>query len=257
MTAALHAEWTKLRTDPSTGWLLLGAVALTAALSAAAAAGACSSATCHQDPVKISLTGIEAGQAVVAILGVLAIGGEHSTGMIRTTLAATPQRWVVLVAKAAVVVGVVLCAGALAVLASMLAGRLLLPGAGFTAGHGYRTLSLTDGSTLRAAAGSVVYLALIAVLSLGVATVVRDPATAIGAVLGLLFLFPILTEVITDPDWQRHLRQIAPMDAGLAIQRTVDVRELPIAPWAGLGVLTAWAGAALLCGLVFLHRRDA
>lgn len=79
---------------------------------------------------------------------------------------------------------------------------------------------------------------------------------AIGVVLGLLFLFPILTEVITDADCQRHLQPIAPMDAGLAIQRTMNLHELPIRPGAGLGVPTAWTGGALLCGVVLLHRRD-
>ena len=87
MREALHAEWTKQRTAPGTLWLLLAVIALTAALSAAAAAAVtCPSAGCGQDPAKISLTGIEAGQAVVAVLAVLAISGEYSTGMIRTTL---------------------------------------------------------------------------------------------------------------------------------------------------------------------------
>ena len=75
----------------------------------------------------------------------------------------------------------------------MLAGRLLLPGNGFTTAHGYPLLSLGDGPTLRAAAGSVLYLALIALLSLGIATPVRDSAAAIGVVLGLLYLFPIIS----------------------------------------------------------------
>ena len=38
------------------------------------------------------------------------------------------------------------------------------------------------------------------------------------------------------------------MTAGLAIQATTDLRSLPISPWAGLGVLAAWAAAALLVG---------
>jgi len=60
-------------------------------------------------------------------------------------------------------------------------------------------VSLTDGPTLRAAAGSVLYLALIALLSIGIATLVRDSAAAIGVILGLLYLVPILLGVITDP----------------------------------------------------------
>ena len=85
----------------------------------------------------------------------------------------------------------------------------------------------------------------------------RDSATAIGVVLGLLYLFPIIAGVVTDPHWQRHLQQIGPMTAGLAIQATTNLRGLPIGPWAGLGVLAAWAAGALLLGGVLLQRRDA
>jgi ABC-2 type transport system permease protein len=137
------------------------------------------------------------------------------------------------------------------------AGRLILPGRGVTAAHGYQALSLADGPVLRAAAGSALYLALIALLSLGIAAAVRDSAPAIGTVLGLLYLFPILTSVVTDPHWQRHLRQIAPMTAGLYIQATADLRSLPLTPWEGLGVLAAWAAGALLAGGLLLRLRDA
>jgi ABC-2 type transport system permease protein len=86
---------------------------------------------------------------------------------------------------------------------------------------------------------------------------VRNPAAGIGIVLGLVYVFPIVTQVVTDPDWQRHLRQITPMNAGLAIQSTVDIEALPIGPWQGLGVLALWALAALLAGGLLLERRDA
>jgi ABC-2 type transport system permease protein len=255
---ALHAEWTKLRTVTGTIWLLLAVVALTVALSALAASGtSCPAAGCNQDPAKVSLTGIQFGQAAVAILAVLAISSEYSSGMIGVTLVAVPRRATVLAAKAAVVGGLVLAAGTVAVLASLLVGRLVLPGNGFTAAHGFQVLSLADGPVLRAAAGSVLYLGLIALLSLGVATVVRDSATAIGVVLALLYLFPIIAAVVADRDWFRHLQQVGPMTAGLAVQATMRLQSLPIGPWAGLGVLAAWAAAALLAGALLLHLRDA
>jgi ABC-2 type transport system permease protein len=259
MSLALRGEWIKLRTLPGTGWLLLGVVVLTVAVSAAtsAALSCTSSAACHPDLTKLSFSGTELGQAVVAIVGVLAITGEYSTGMIRTTLTAAPRRTVMLAAKAAVVTALVLAAGAVAVLGSLLAGRLILPGHGYSPAHGYLVLSLADGPVLRAASGSVLYLALIALLSLGIATAVRDTATAIGIVLGLLYLFPILALVVASPGWQRHLQQIGPMTAGLEIQASTGVRTLPISPWAGLAVLAAWAAAALLAGSVMLRFRDA
>jgi ABC-2 type transport system permease protein len=168
-----------------------------------------------------------------------------------------PRRTTVLAAKAAILTGVVLAAGALAVLVSLLVGRLILPANGFTPDHGYPLLSLADGPVLRAAAGSVLYMALITLLGLGAATAVRDSASAIGVVLGLLYLSPIVAQMVSDQDWQRHLQQVGPMTAGLAIQATTGLRDLPISPWAGLGVLTAWAAAALLAGGLLLRLRDA
>ena len=255
---ALHAEWTKLRTLAGTGWLLVAVVAVTVVASAAASAAArCPpGVACPVDTTKLSLTGIEAGQAVVAILAVLAISGEYSTGMIRTTLTAMPRRATVLAAKAAILTGLVLVSGTIAALGCLLAGWLILPGHGFTPAHGFPPLSLGDGPTLRAMAGSVLYLALVALLSLGTATAVRDSGTAIGIILGLLYLFPIIAQVV-NPQWYRHLQQIGPMTAGLAIQATTGLRSLPISPWAGLGVLAAWAAAALLGGGLLLRLRDA
>jgi ABC-2 type transport system permease protein len=258
MWDTLHAEWTKLRTAPGTAWLLFAAGVLTVALSAvAAAATRCPATDCGGDPAKISFTGVYLGQAVVAIVAVLIISNEYSTGMIRTTLAAMPRRLSVLAAKAVIVTGLILATGTVAVLGSLLAGRLILPGHGFTPAHGFPLLSLGDGPVLRATVGSVLYLALIALLSLGIATLVRDSAVAIGAVLGLLYLFPIVTALITDQTLRRHLEQIAPMTAGLEIQATVGLRSLPLSPWAGLGVLAVWAAGALLAGGLLLRFRDA
>jgi ABC-2 type transport system permease protein len=257
-TQTLHAEWTKLRTLASTGWLLLAAATLTIAVSIVTdAAATCPSDGCQADPAKLSLTGVQAGQAVVVVIAVLAISGEYSTGMIRITLAAMPRRLTVLAAKAALVACLVLAVSAVAVLASVLAGRLVLPGHGFTPAHGYPPLSLGDGPVLRAACGSVLYLALIALLSLGVATAVRETAVAIGLVLGLLYVFPVVTSVISNQHWQRHLEQIGPMTAGLDIQATANLSSLPLTPWQGLGVLALWAAGALTIGALIFRFRDA
>jgi ABC-2 type transport system permease protein len=248
---ALHAEWTKARTISTTMWLLAGVVVLTVALSALVTAStSCGSpATCGMDPAKVSLTGIYLGQAVVGALAVLAISDEYSTGMIRITLAAMPRRGTVLTAKAAILTGMVLVAGAVAVLSSVLMGRMILPGNGLP--------YPPAGPMLRVTVGSILYLGLIALLSLGVATAVRDSATAIGIVFSLLFVFPIIAHFVTNTTWQRHLEQIGPMTAGLAVQDTIDLAHQPIGPWQGLGVLAAWAAGTLLLGRLVLARRDA
>jgi ABC-2 type transport system permease protein len=213
--------------------------------------------TCPVDTTKLSLTGIQFGQAVVAILAVLAFCNEYSTGMIRVTLAAMPRRHTVFAAKAILIAGLVLVAGAVAVFGSVLAGHLILPGHGFTAARGFQPVWLSYGPALRAACGSVLYLALIALLSLGVAVIVRDSAVAIGTVLALLYLFPIVLAFIGNEHWQHRLERWTPTIAGLTIQDTTGLRSLPITPWAGLGVLAIWAGAALLAGTLALRLRDA
>jgi ABC-2 type transport system permease protein len=243
---ALHAEWTKVRTAPDTIWLLLAALGLTVAASLAAAAIACPAEGCATDPTKLSLSGIELGQAVVAVLAVLAMGTEYSTGMINTTLTAIPRRTTALAGKAVILAGLVTGVAGIAVPGSLLAGRMILPGPGPGAGP-----------VLRAATGSVLYLVLIALLSLGTAAAVRDSATAIGIVLGLLYVVPIIAQMVSDPHLRRHLEQTAPMSAGLAVQATTQLDQLPIGPWAGLGVLAAWACTALTTGWLVLQLRDA
>jgi ABC-2 type transport system permease protein len=256
----LRAEWTKLTTEPGTAWILAFLCLLTVAVGAATAAVTrCGAGTgCAVDPTRVSLTGIEVGQAVVAVLAVLVISGEYSTGMIRTTFAAMPRRWTVLAAKAAVLTAVVLAVAVVTVAASLLAGRLLLTGNGITAAHGFAVVSLAHGPTVRAAVGSVLYLALVGLLTLGIATIVRDSAAATGAVLGVLYVPPVVALFLgSDPAWQRWVERYTPTNAGLTILNTTGLHGEVISPWAGLGVLAAWAAAALLAAGVLLRLRDA
>jgi ABC-2 type transport system permease protein len=237
---ALRSEWTKVRTVPGTVWLLLGIVALTALLGALAV----SAGTIVGDPAKTVLTGVALGQAVVVVLAVGTVSGEYGTGMIRITLTAVPRRLTVLATKGTVVSGLVLAAGTLAVFVSMAVGAM------------YLDLPLT-GPVLRAAVGSVLYLVLIGLLALGVAMLVRDAAAAVGVVLGLLYLTPVVTTLVSDPDWHDRLEKVSPMTAGLAVQATIDLDAQPIGPWQGLGVLALWSAAALLAGGAALRLRDA
>jgi ABC-2 type transport system permease protein len=222
---------------------------------AAASVAQCQSATCGIDPATVSFTGSYPGQAVVAVAGVLAIGNEYSTGMIKLSLTAMPRRLTWFFAKAAVLTALVLTAAALAVAGAALAGRLILPGHGFTPAHGYA--SLTSATDFRAAAGAVSYLTLIALLSLGLAAAIRDSAAAIGLVLGVLYLFPITAALVSNPALARHLDQIGPLPAGLDVQATIGIKSLPLTPWQSLGVVALWAVGALLLGALVLQFRDA
>ena len=198
----MRAEWTKLRTTLGAAWLLVLTVVVTVALGGAVCAAATTCGT------KVLLSGVYAGQAPVAVLGVLVVSGEYSTGLIHTTLAAVPNRVAVMAAKAAVVAVVVAVAAGVASVAG-----------------------LVEGAELRPTARACAYLVLIAVISLGIAGVVHDSAVAIGFVLGLLYLPPILAPLVANP---RVVEELAPMTAGLP-------------------VLTAWAAVALLAGTLRLR----
>jgi len=252
MRRALHAEWTKLRTVAAPRWLLLGTIVATVALSAGATAVVpCGPATCTGDPTRLSLTGVHLGQALIVILAVLLISGEHSTGLIRTTLTATPNRTIAYAAKALTLTTVTTAAATPAVLGSLLAGRHIL------SHHGHPAPPLTDAATLRATTGTVLYLTLIALLSLGTAATLRDAATSIGVTLALLYLLPLLSQVIGNPHTRRLLHQLSPTTAGLTIQATTNLTAEPLTPWTGLAVTAAWATAALTTGAILLHTRDA
>lgn len=257
MIAAVRAEWAKLRTLPSNAWLLAAAGGATIAVSAIVAAAWHVNRGSTADPTRLSLSGIYVGQAVIAVLTVLAISEEYGTGMIRTSLAAMPRRVNLLTAKATILSGLTVPVGLVAAAGCLIAGRLLLPDAGLNPAHGYALISFGDAATLRAAAGTVIYLILIGLLALGIATIIRDTAASVGAVFAVLYLPPIAEQLFQDPTVRRHIQQVAPTTAGLAIQATRNLHSLPIAPWAGLGVLAVWATAAVLAAGLLLQLRDA
>jgi len=256
MRQALRAEWAKTWSDPVGVWPFAGLVVLSLAVSAVTIGTArCATTGCGQDPARISLSGVYLGQAVAALAGVLAIGGEYGTGMISVTLAAMPRRGRVLAAKALVLTVPVLAGSALVAAACLLAGGLVLPGHGFTAGHGF---DVAGPAMWRAAGCAALYLTLVALLGLGVAAVVRDPAVATGTVLGLLYLFPVIG-LAAGHRVQRLLEQIGPMSAGTDSLSTgpAGLPGLPLTPWQGLGVVALWAAGAVIVGAYVLCRRDA
>ena len=70
---ALHAEWTKLRTVPSTGWLLVTAIVLTIGASTLATVAEKCPASCGVDTTRLSLTGILLGP----IVSTMAVTSSH------------------------------------------------------------------------------------------------------------------------------------------------------------------------------------
>jgi ABC-2 type transport system permease protein len=210
-----------------------------------------------EDTPRLALSGVHLAQIAVVLFASLAVTSEYSWDTMRVTLAASPRRGVVLTAKATVVLGLVVAAGAIGVLGSLAAGRVVLPGRRFVGANAVAPLSLSDESTLRAAGGTVLYLGLIALLSLAVALIVRHTPAAVSTTLAMLLLPPMIAPLLTNEGWREWVMKASPTIAGLSIQATKGLEVLPIAPWPGLGVLTAYAGGACVLGAVLFTIRDA
>ncbi len=248
----LRSEARKLATVRSTIWALLAAVAfnvITAALLGALLPGHLSA---HQkaviDSVRVSLGGLHLSQVAVGLLGVLAVTGEYSSGMIRATLAAVPQRRLLLTAKALVLTAAVAVTGIAACLAAYLAFQAFLP-----AGDALRT-TLAGPGVLRAVTGAGLYLTVLALLGFGLGAVLRSSAGAVAVLFGVLFV-PSLLAALLPPSWQDTIGRYLPMNAGDTIY-TVRPEAHMLGPWAGFGVFCLYAAAALAAGFVLIGRRD-
>lgn len=259
LSRALRAEWTKLRTVRSTMWSILGIVGLTIALTAfqcsLAQTDAARVGEGDDDIVANSLFGVHVGLIAVVAFAALAITAEYRTGTIRPTFTAMPGRGMVLGAKALLVSIVVVTSALVASAASFTIGQPLLHGGGFVP-PAYPYVSLVDPPVVRAVVGTALFLMVLALFALGVATVVRRSASAIAAVLGLLLVPVVISDAL--PERTRELvRELTPI-AGIAIQTTRErVDNLPIGAWDGFAVTVAWAAGAMLVAAWTLRVRDA
>ena len=249
----LRSEARKLGTVRSTFWILLAAMGfnvVTAALLGLLLPGHLSA---HQkatiDSVRLSLGGLHLSQIAVGLLGVLAVTSEYSSGMIRATLAAVPQRRLLLTAKALVLTATVAATGIAACLAAYLVFQAFLP-----AGDAMRT-TLTDPGVLRAVTGAGLYLTVLGLLGFGLGTVLRSSAGAVAALFGVLFV-PTLLVALLPSSWQDTIGPYLPMNAGDAIY-IVRPEAHTLQPWTGFGVFCLYAAAALAAGFVLISRRDA
>jgi ABC-2 type transport system permease protein len=247
----LQAEWTKLRSVRSTMWALLAIVGFTLAIGVVSASANTPDVVPNEDIVTITLAGVYLAQIAAVAFGVVAICGEYATGTIRATFMANPRRRLVLSAKAGIVGALVLGAGAVSALAAFYVGTAVLRGNGFTSDNGYTASTLADSDTLRKVAVAAVYPFLIALLSLGVATIVRHTALAISAILGVLFV-PFIVAPLFPEHIANTIVYVSPM-AGMAAQE----QGAPGDPLTGIAVTVAWAVGAMAVALWLIARRDA
>ena len=203
------------------------------------------------EPIRFSLAGLQLAQLAIGVLGVLVITNEYTTGVIRATFAAVPQRRVVLAAKGIVFSLVTLLIGEIASFAAFFVGQAILSSKHLQA-------HLGDPGALRAVIGGGLYLMVIGLLALGLGSLVRHTSGAIATFFGLLLVLPGIVAALPQ-SWQDAIDKWLPVNAGEAIFRrggTFGTRH-QLAPWTGFGVFCAYAAAALLAAAILLTRRDA
>lgn len=249
----LRSEWTKIRSVRSTVWTLGTAVVVTVALGALISAlvrndwenmSARDKATF--DPTFVSFAGTGLGQLAMIVFGVLVVANEYSTGMIRTSLAAVPQRGVFLFGKIAVATLLALVVSMVTSFATFFAGQAMLGG---------HKASLGDPGVLRAVIGGGLYMTLITVFSMGVAAMLRSPMLSLGILMPFFFL---VSNILGNVSATEKVGDYLPDQAGQRVMQVVTADdEAPYGPWGGFTIMALWVAAALLLGYLLLKKRDA
>jgi ABC-type transport system involved in multi-copper enzyme maturation permease subunit len=214
-------------------------------------------------PVEDTLRGEFAGLIVLIVVGTMFVTAEYRRGLIRTTLAASPRRGRVLLAKAIVIGSVSFTAGLAGAAAVIPLGEHVLRS------NGVRLYPANTLSELHVIASTGALFAVTAILALGAGAVARRSAGAVAAVIAAIVL-PYLLAIsnVMPLGAAQWLLRITPA-AGLAIQQTLPQYPqvsgayspgngfYPLAPWAGFAVLCGYAALALILATFLLRRRDA
>jgi ABC-2 type transport system permease protein len=256
LSGLLRSEWTKLRTVRSTMWTL----GITVVVGIGISALACAETRSHWatmspgnrasfDPTSTSLIALLFCQLAIGVLGVLVMSAEYGTGTIRATFSAAPRRPQVLAAKVIVFGVVALVVAEIVAFASFLIGQALLSA---PATHA----SLSTPGALRAVVGTGLYLGVIGLFALGLATIIRHTAAAISAFVGILLVLPIIIQALPS-SLQTSIQRFLPLRIGAVMMSVTDGPGHSFSPWAGFFILCAYAAAALVIGGVLLVRRDA
>ena len=241
----LLSEWTKLRSLRST-WVTLALAAslglgLAALVAFSLGVGDGARNEFGADTVAFVLAGTGLAGLVVGVLGALQMSGEYATGTISMSVTAVPRRWTLLVAKAVVLVAVV---APLSV--AMSGGAVLVADAVVDEGVVF---------SWEAVLGNAAYLTAVALLGLGLATVVRGTAMSITVLVSLVFVLPPLLPLLPW-GWVDTAANHFPAAAGQSLVTTLPgVAE--VGDGAALWTLAAWTLIPLTAGAVLLTRRDA
>ncbi len=252
-----HSEWTKLHSLRSTRWSLLVAVVLTIGLPCLFAS-ILSSRWGHlspgeradhaRHPLEVATAGVNLSQLAIAVLGVLVITGEYSTGMIRSTFIAVPKRLPVLWAKTGVYALVVAALMVPSVLAGYFASQAILNR------HDILQVSLTHHGVARAVLGGALFLVLVGVFALAIGALVRNTAGGIATFAAIFFVIPPLMNILPS-SWNNAISQYLPSNAGRSVFALMhDAHSLR--PLPGILLFAGYCAVALALAAVLLVRRD-
>jgi ABC-2 type transport system permease protein len=199
------------------------------------------------DPTFISFAGMSLGQLAMIVFGVLVVSNEYSTGMIRTSLAAVPQRGTFLFSKVAVATVLAFVVGLATSFIAFFLGQAVL---------GEYRAQIGDPGVLRAVIGGGLYMTLIAMFSMGVASMLRSPMLSLGILMPFFFL---ISNILGNVSATKKIGRYLPDQAGSKIMQVVTPigDDTPYGPWGGLGIMVIWVVLALIFGYLLLEKRDA
>jgi ABC-2 type transport system permease protein len=244
-------EWIKLRTLRSTCWVLT--LTLIGSIAIAVTVGF-NTKSASEDLTNNLSAGISVGLLLIGVLGVLVMTSEYTCGMIRATLAAIPNRRLLLASKTAVFGAVALAAGEAAAFVSFFAGRTALR-------HGIPAPTLGQPGVLRALVLSGTGFCLIGLLGLGLGAIIRHTAAALAVLVGGVYVLATAISAAAHPVIAYLPIDIVANSLGTTKPQTCggSAAKCPhyLSAWAGLGMLCLYAAVALAIGGWLLARRDA
>jgi ABC-2 type transport system permease protein len=254
--ATARSEWIKFRSVRS-GPAVLLATALVVLLGAVILASANrhgwatmpASARASFDPVYTSLQGIELAQLFIGALGVISVTGEYTSGLIRGTFTATPQRVQVLAFKVLIFVAVVWAWCTALSFGAFYIGQSLLTS---PAKH----VTIGDPGAATAVFGGGLFLTLVGLFGLLIGVVVRRTAGALTALFGILLILPVVAATVPSKI-SSNVAEFLPGNAGLDALKLLHGGSYTLGPWQGLGVLGTYVAATAVAAIATIRRRDA
>jgi ABC-2 type transport system permease protein len=257
LVGVARSEWTKIRSLRSTSWTFLVTAVLTIGLGSLFSLGRTSGHASGRDPITanfnaagFAFNAMFLSQLAIGVLGVLIITAEYTSGMIRTSFTAVPQRGSLLAVKATIFALVTFVVSALTTFVTFFASQAIL-----NRGTLHLGVSITSPHALRIVIGAALYLTVCALLGVALGALLRSTAAAITALAGMLFILPILMNFLP-VSWHRDaIAQWLPSNAGMQIVEKVT-QPMQFSPWVGLAVFAGWVTVAFAAALVLLRRRD-